>query len=256
MTTIALEARDLSRSFGGVQAVDNMSLSVRSGTVTGLIGPNGAGKSTFFNLVSGVLPSRGGTVILMGEDITGLASHLIARKGMVRTFQLARELGRLTVLENLLLAPQQQLGEQLVRVFRGRAAVRRQEAGLLQRADQVMDTVRLTALSDEYAVNLSGGQKKLLELGRALMINPGLILLDEPAAGVNPSLMAFLCDVIASLRDQHDKTVLIVEHDMDLVARLCDHVVVMAEGRHLVSGTFDQVTADERVIEAYLGGVQ
>ena len=248
-----LICRNMHKAFGGVIAVDGMSLEVQPGKITGLIGPNGAGKTTLFNLASNVLKADQGSVHLYGEDVTGLKPHKIARMGMIRTFQLSREMTRLTVLENLMLAPQSQIGENLKSVFFSRKAVREEEEKTYAQAVEVLKTVNLTHVSDEYAGNLSGGQKKLLELARALMIDPQLILLDEPAAGVNPSLMGLLMDTIEKLNQEHDKTFLIVEHDMDLVARLCHHVIVMAEGRHLTEGTFDEVTHNPQVMEAYLG---
>ena len=250
----ALTVTALSKAFGGVHAVADMSMSVPEGAITGLIGPNGAGKSTFFNLVSGVLPADAGRVTLFGEDITGLKPHRIVAKGMVRTFQLAREMARLTVLENMMLAASDQPGEGLAAPFFAPHRVRARERAVYDRAIEVLDIVALGHLRDEYAGNLSGGQKKLLELGRALMIDPRLVLLDEPGAGVNPTLMGLLCDMIRRLHEEFGKTVLIVEHDMDIIAKLCHRVVVMAEGRHLTEGTFAEVTNDARVIEAYLGG--
>ncbi|MFQ5467116.1 MAG: ABC transporter ATP-binding protein [Kiloniellaceae bacterium] len=250
-----LECSGLSKSFGGIHAVRNMALRVRPGLITGLIGPNGAGKSTLFNLISGVLRPDMGEVRLFGEEISGLRPYKIARKGMIRTFQLSREMARLTVLENLMLAPQGQLGEHLASLWFKAGRVRDEERRIEAQAWAVLDQIDLAQVRDEYAGNLSGGQKKLLELGRALMIDPEIILLDEPGAGVNPALMGLLSDMILRLQAEHGKTILIVEHDMDLIAKLCHRVVVMAEGRHLVEGSFDEVAADRRVIEAYLGGV-
>ncbi|MHA1601074.1 MAG: ABC transporter ATP-binding protein [Alphaproteobacteria bacterium] len=252
---VVLECTGLSKSFGGIHAVCDMALEVRPGLITGLIGPNGAGKSTLFNLISGVLRPDTGEVRLFGERISGLRPHKIARKGMIRTFQLSREMARLTVLENLMLAPQRQLGEHLASLWFKAGQVRDEERQIEARAWTVLDQIDLVQVCDEYAGNLSGGQKKLLELGRALMIDPAIILLDEPGAGVNPALMGRLADMIARLHAEHGKTILIVEHDMDLIAKLCHRVVVMAEGSLLVEGTFDEVAADQRVIEAYLGGV-
>ncbi len=250
-----LECGGLSKSFGGIHAVRDMSLEVRPGLITGLIGPNGAGKSTLFNLISGVMRPDKGEVRLFGEDISGLRPHKIARKGMIRTFQLSREMARLTVLENLMLAPQRQEGEHLASLWFKAGQVRKEECKIEARALIVLDQIDLTHVRGEYAGNLSGGQKKLLELGRALMIDPEIILLDEPGAGVNPALMGRLSDMIARLHAEHGKTILIVEHDMDLIAKLCHRVVVMAEGSHLIEGSFDEIAADKRVIEAYLGGV-
>ena len=249
-----LEARGLVRAFGGVHAVDGLDLDLREGTISGLIGPNGAGKSTAFNLITGVIRAQAGTVRLNGEDISRLASYRRARKGMIRTFQLAREFGRLTVLENLMLAPQMQLGERLGPVFSTPGRVREADARVHARAREVLEISRLAPVRDEYAGNLSGGQKKLLELARTLMIDCSVVLLDEPGAGVNPALMNTLRDMIQELNREHGKTFLIVEHDMDMIAALCDPVIVMTEGRNLVEGSFEAIRRDPRVIEAYLGG--
>jgi len=242
------------RAFGGVHAVDGLDLDLREGTITGLIGPNGAGKSTAFNLITGVIRAEAGTVRLNGEDISRLPPYRRARKGMIRTFQLAREFGRLTVLENLMLAPQMQLGERLGPVFFSPGRVRAADDRVHARARDVLEISRLAPVRDEYAANLSGGQKKLLELARTLMIDCSVVLLDEPGAGVNPALMNTLRDMIQELNRDHGKTFLIVEHDMDMIAALCDPVIVMTEGRNLVEGSFDEVRRDRRVIEAYLGG--
>jgi len=251
---IILSATGLVRKFGGVRAVNGMDFELRAGGITGLIGPNGAGKSTLFNLVTGVDKPNQGTVFFKGENITTLPSYQRARRGMIRTFQLAREFGRMTVLENLMLSPQQQLGERLRPGLFNPARVRADDQGVYQRACDVMEISRLTKLRDEYAVNLSGGQKKLLELARTLMIDCQVILLDEPGAGVNPALMKTLTDMIRELNRNHQKTFFIVEHDMDLIAELCDPVIVMTEGKRLLEGSFDEVRSDDRVIEAYLGG--
>lgn len=251
---IALKAIDVSIAFGGVKAVDGMSLALRRGSITALIGANGAGKSTFFHLLSGVLQPTHGTVRLFGDDITRLPMHERTRRGMVRSFQLARELGRLTVLENLMLAAQGQLGERLLPVFLQVRRIQAEQREIHRRALEVLELSRLAVVKDELAVNLSGGQKKLLEIGRALMTGCDVILLDEPGAGVNPALMGLLTEMIRRLNVEHGKTFLIVEHDMDLVARLCDPVIVMAEGRRLMEGRFEDVRRDPRVIEAYLGG--
>lgn len=251
--TPLLQARGMSRRFGGVQAVRDMSLDVARGTVTGLIGPNGAGKSTLFNLLSGVVRADAGEVRLDGRDITRLPPWRRARLGLIRTFQLAREFQRLTVLENLMLAPQAQLGEQFWPIFLRPGAVRLQEAEIYRRACEVMEIATLTPLRDAYAGDLSGGQKKLLELARTLMIDCDLILLDEPGAGVNPALMNTLTDMIRRLNRDHGKTFLIVEHDMDMIAQLCDPVVVMTQGSLLTQGRFDDLRRDPAVIEAYLG---
>ncbi|MCC7041817.1 MAG: ABC transporter ATP-binding protein [Burkholderiales bacterium] len=231
-----------------------MSITLREGSITGLIGPNGAGKSTLFHLLSGVIVPDAGHVELFGVDVTALPPHERARRGLVRSFQLAREFGALTVLENLLLAPQAQCGERLLPLFFRPARVTAEERQVYARAREVLDLARLTPLRNEYAVNLSGGQKKLLELGRALMTGCPVILLDEPGAGVNPALMGLLTDMIRRLNSEFRKTFLIIEHDMDLVARLCDPVIVMTDGRHLAEGSFETVRKDPEVIRAYLGG--
>lgn len=252
--TALLSAEGLSRRFGGVQAVQNMRLDVDRGSVTGLIGPNGAGKSTLFNLLSGVIRPNSGSVAYNGQDVTRLAPFRRARLGMIRTFQLAREFGRLTVLENLMLSPQMQLGERLLPLFSRPKEVAKIDAEVYARAEEVMEIATLIPLRDTYATDLSGGQKKLLELARTLMIDCDLILLDEPGAGVNPALMGTLTQMIRRLNAEHGKTFLIVEHDMDLIARLCDPVIVMTEGTFLTAGPFDTIRDDPRVVEAYLGG--
>jgi branched-chain amino acid transport system ATP-binding protein len=249
-----LSCRNLSKSFGGFKAINDMSLDVSQGKITGLIGPNGAGKSTMFNLISGVMPASSGTVTLYGEDITREPVYKIARRGLIRTFQLSREMAKMTILENLMLAPQHQLGETMQGLWTKFRAVSHQEDEIATKALEVLDQINLTHVADEYAGNVSGGQKKLLEIGRVLMIDPKIVLLDEPAAGVNPTLMGLLADTIILLKDEFGKTVLIVEHDMDLIAKLCDHVVVMATGSFLCQGTFQEVTSDKQVLEAYLGG--
>ncbi|SEM40284.1 branched-chain amino acid transport system ATP-binding protein [Roseovarius azorensis] len=250
-----LEATDMWQSFGGVQAVRGMSLEVSRGTITGLIGPNGAGKSTLFNLLSGVIRPDAGQVSFKEQDITRLAPWRRARLGLIRTFQLAREFQRMTVLENLMFAPQLQLGENFWPIFLRPGAVCAQEAEVYRRACEVMEIATLTNLRDDYAGDLSGGQKKLLELARTLMIDCDLILLDEPGAGVNPALMNTLTDMIWRLNREHGKTFLIVEHDMDMIAQLCDPVVVMTQGSLLTKGGFDDLRRDPAVIEAYLGSV-
>lgn len=254
MSVPILQGVGLGIAYGGLRAVDGMDISVATGGITGLIGPNGAGKSTLFNLLSGVTKPQAGQVAHRGEDITTLPPWKRARRGMIRTFQLSREFARMTVLENLLMAPQAQAGERLMPLFLRRGAVREEEARHYARALEVLEISNLGHVRDRQAGDLSGGQKKLLELARTLMIDCDIILLDEPGAGVNPALMKTLTDMIATLNRDHGKTFLIVEHDMDLIGTLCDPVIVMAEGRALMQGSFDEVRADARVMQAYLGG--
>ncbi|MFC7202009.1 ABC transporter ATP-binding protein [Haloferax namakaokahaiae] len=250
-----LKVDGLRKSFGGITAVDGASFEVEAGTLTGLIGPNGAGKSTTFNLITGMLKPDTGTVTFNGEDVTGLEPHQIANRGMVRTFQIARELSEMTVLENMMLAPKAQIGEELWRsVVPGvRNEVREQEEELLERVWEVLDFFDIDHIAHEYAGNLSGGQRKLLEMARALLTDPDMLLLDEPFAGVNPTLEKKLLEHIHELREQ-GYTFLLVEHDMDLIMNNCEHVIVLHQGKVLTEGTPDDIRSNEDVIEAYLGG--
>jgi branched-chain amino acid transport system ATP-binding protein len=250
-----LEIEGLRKSFGGITAVDGASFHVESGTLTGLIGPNGAGKSTTFNLITGMFDPDEGTVTFNDEDITGMEPHAIANKGLVRTFQIARELEDMTVLENMMLAPKGQRGEKLWRsVTPGvRDDVVAQEEELLERVWDVLEFFDIDHIADEYAGNLSGGQRKLLEMARALLTDPDMLLLDEPFAGVNPSLEKRLLEHIHALKDQ-GYTFLLVEHDMDLIMENCEHVIVLHQGRVLTEGTPADIKSNEDVIEAYLGG--
>ena len=250
-----LQVEGLRKSFGGITAVDDASFEVERGSLTGLIGPNGAGKSTTFNLITGMIEPDAGTVTFDGEDITGMEPHAIANRGLVRTFQIARELQEMTVLENMMLAPKGQRGESLWRSvapgFRG--DVVEQEYDLLNRVWEVLEFFDIDHIAEEYAGNLSGGQRKLLELARALLTDPDVLLLDEPFAGVNPSLEKRLLEHIHELREQ-GYTFLLVEHDMDLIMENCERVIVLHQGRILTDGTPAEIQANEEVIEAYLGG--
>ncbi|MFA1610687.1 ABC transporter ATP-binding protein [Halobellus rubicundus] len=250
-----LTVDSLRKSFGGIDALNGVSFEVSSGTITGLIGPNGAGKSTTFNVISGVLSPDSGTVTFVDEEITGLPSHQTAQRGLVRTFQLAREFKNMTVLENLMVAPEGQAGEAAWRaVFPGtRDDVRHQEEEIFERAWEMLEFFDIDHLALENAGSLSGGQRKLLELARALMLDPELLLLDEPFAGVNPSLEERLLERIGTLREQ-GHTFLLVEHDMDLIMEHCERVIVMHQGETLVTGTPEEIKSEERVVEAYLGG--
>jgi branched-chain amino acid transport system ATP-binding protein/neutral amino acid transport system ATP-binding protein len=247
-----LEVRGLRRSFYGVQALTGADLDVRAGTITGLIGPNGAGKTTLFNCITGIVPPDGGHVAFDGTDVTGWRADRVTGRGLVRTFQIARGFARLSVLENLLLYGARQPGERLWPAVARTAAARAREAELVERARGIAARLRLTRVLDDPASALSGGQKKLLELGRALMTEPRLILLDEPVAGVNPALANEIGDHLLALRAE-GLTFLVIEHHLDVIARLCDPVIVMAEGRHLAEGTFAEVAALPQVQEAYMG---
>ena len=245
-------ATGLERSFYGVRALNGGSLSVQAGTITGLIGPNGAGKTTVFNCLSGVIPAEAGQIVFDGSDITDLRPEQISQRGLVRTFQIARGFPKLTVLESLLLHGDAQPGENLLTaLFSGKRWTAR-ERTLIDRAKDVADRLKLSHVLENMATNLSGGQKKLLEIGRALMGQPKLILLDEPVAGVNPTLGLEIADRIMELR-KTGLTFLIVEHNMEIIRRLCDPVIVMAAGAHLVEGSFDGIVTDSRVQDAYLG---
>ena len=246
-----LEVRELVRTFGGVRAVDGATLDVEAGSITGLIGPNGAGKSTLFNCVSGFLRPEAGRVLLGGVRIDRRPPHRIARTGLVRTFQTPRTLTRMTVLENVALAAPRQDGERLGGALRPRA--RRREREVRSRAAELLELVRLDGHADALAGTLSGGQRKLLELVRALMVEPRILLLDEPMAGVSPALRVELLGHILALRDRDGVTLLIVEHDLDFVMRASDRVIVMNDGRVITQGSPNEVRADERVVDAYLG---
>ena len=248
-----LEVRDVARSFGGVRAVDGASLDVEAGSITSLIGPNGAGKSTLFNIVSGFLRADAGTVVFEGRRIDRLPPHRIARSGLVRTFQTARALARLTVLDNVVLAAPRQPGERLLRNVVGAGATRRREREAHARAHELLGLVRLDRHANELAATLSGGERKLLDFARTLMTEPRLVLLDEPMAGVNPVLRGDLLEHVVSLRESHGVTVLLVEHDLEVVMGISDRVVVMSNGAVIASGPPDGVRSDARVVDAYLG---
>ncbi|MDF1856606.1 ABC transporter ATP-binding protein [Pseudooceanicola sp.] len=244
---------DVHRHFGGFRAVDGASLSIREGTITGLIGPNGAGKTTLFNVIAGVLKPTSGRVTMAGEDITGLAPHLLFQKGLLRTFQIAHEFASMSVRENLMMVPGGQSGEQLWNAWFHRGRIATEERELTAKADEVLDFLTISHLADEKAGNLSGGQKKLLELGRTMMVDARIVFLDEVGAGVNRTLLNTIGDAILRLNRERGYTFVVIEHDMDFIDRLCDPVICMAEGRVLAEGSLDQIKADERVIEAYLG---
>ncbi|MEM9643326.1 MAG: ABC transporter ATP-binding protein [Pseudomonadota bacterium] len=252
-TTPLMQVKGLQRSFYGVRALTDASFDVAQGTITALIGPNGAGKTTAFNCISGVIPPEAGSVHFAGTDITGLTPDRINAHGVVRTFQIARGFPTLTVLETLLLHGDDQPGESMLTALFSPGEARRREAELLERAHGVAKRLKLDHVIGNLTDALSGGQKKLLEIGRALMAQPRMILLDEPVAGVNPTLSGEIAERIQQLNEEDDLTFLIVEHDMDIVAQICNPVVVMAEGRTLMQGSFEDIAADRRVQDAYLG---
>ena len=249
-----LEVDHLTKSFGGVLAVDGCTLSVRKGTITGLIGPNGAGKTTLFNLIAGAEKPTSGSIRFQGHRIGGLPPHQIFHQGIVRTFQIPRSIRTMTVLENLMLMPPNQAGERIWNPWLFGSRVSREEEQHYERAMEVLNFVDLVDLRDEYAASLSGGQRKLLELARTLMCDPELLLLDEPGAGVNRVLLKKLAEKIEALSSDLGITIFLIEHDMDLVTRLCNPVLVMSEGSLLAEGTPEEIKRDERVLDAYLGG--
>ena len=248
---IAVE--NLHMHFGGVRAVDGASLVIERGSITGLIGPNGAGKTTLFNVIAGIHRPTSGTVHLDGEDVTGLRPHELFAKGVLRTFQIAHEFSTLTVRENLMTVPAGQSGERLLDVWLRPGKIRVEEEAIRARADEVIEFLKLEAVAGERAGNLSGGQKKLLELGRTMMVEPRVVLLDEVGAGVNRALLKDIAGAILRLNLERGYTFCVIEHDMELISLLCDPVIVMAEGAVLTQGSAPEVQADERVIEAYLG---
>ena len=252
MAEAILETQALSRRFGTLKAVDEVSISVRYGTITGLIGPNGAGKSTLFNLLTGELQPSAGRVFLSSSDVTGLTPDRRFARGLGRTFQIPRPFKRMSVLENVMLAPLRQTGERLLGPIFQRGLIRREEEAIRDKAIEVLDFVTLLPLADQPAGKISGGQAKLLELARVLMGDPRLILLDEPAAGVNPVLTEVLIDKIEALNRQ-GKTFIIIEHDMDFVMRHCDPVIAMAEGRLVFEGSAVEAQANPVLLDAYLG---
>jgi branched-chain amino acid transport system ATP-binding protein len=249
-----LDVQNVSKAFGGLQAVNGANVEVAEGSITGLIGPNGAGKTTLFNIISGFIKPDSGRIFFNGERIDSLAPHVIFHRGLVRTFQIPRELSGMTVLENLMMVPPNQSGERLWFTWFLPWRVAHEEDANFTRAEEILHFLNLDHLRDEYAGNLSGGQKKLLELGRTLMTNPKMILLDEPAAGVNRTLMRSIVEDIKRLRDELGITFFVIEHDMDIIALLCESLIVMSEGSKLAEGTPDEIRADQRVLDAYLGG--
>ncbi|MBT0956872.1 ABC transporter ATP-binding protein [Alphaproteobacteria bacterium KMM 3653] len=248
-----IEVFDLHKHFGGFHAVDGASLKIEEGSITGLIGPNGAGKTTLFNVIAGNLKPTSGRVELAGEDVTGLPPHELFHRGLLRTFQIAHEFSSMTVRENLMMVPSGQSGETLWNAWFAPARIREEEAALGKKADEVLEFLTIDHLTHERAGNLSGGQKKLLELGRTMMVDARIVFLDEVGAGVNRTLLNTIGDAILRLNKERGYTFCMIEHDMDFIGRLCDPVIVMAEGRVLTEGSIAEVKSNEQVIEAYLG---
>jgi branched-chain amino acid transport system ATP-binding protein len=248
-----LEINGLTKTFGGLTAVSDCSLKVKKGSITGIIGPNGSGKTTLFNLIAGNLKTSGGTVMFNDENITDVPSYELFSKGLLRTFQIAHEFTNLSVLENLMMVPGNQSGEKLVNVMLRPQVVKNEEEQIKNKAKEVVEFLNLGHLSNELAGNLSGGQKKLLELGRTMMVDAKLVLLDEVGAGVNRTLLKDLGTAIEKLNKEKGYTFCMIEHDMDFISRLCDPVIVMAEGSVLFEGSVEDAKKDEKVIESYLG---
>ena len=248
-----ISIQNIHKSFGGIHAVNNASFEIEKGSITGLIGPNGAGKTTLFNVIAGLYKPDSGQVLLAGEDITGLAPHELFHKGLLRTFQIAHEFSTLTVRDNLKMVPADQSGEKLIDAWFRPAVVREEEERLADKAEDVIQFLQLEAVADELAGRLSGGQKKLLELGRTMMVDAKIVFLDEVGAGVNRTLLNKIGDAIERLNQEKNYTFCMIEHDMDFIGRLCDPVIVMAEGGVLAQGSAEDVQNNEEVIEAYLG---
>ena len=249
-----LSVQDLVKHFGGILAVNGATFDVGEGSVTALIGPNGAGKTTLFNVITGFYRAERGSVRFEGQEIMRRPPYVVARLGMVRTFQITKALARMPVIDNMMLAAPNQPGERLYELIVRRRASRAREREVRERAEELLEVFQLTKLADEYAGVLSGGQRKLLEFARALMAEPHMLLLDEPMAGINPTLGARLLEHIQQLRTERGMTFLFVEHDMEVVMGHSDRVIVMAEGRVIASGPPEEVRRDQRVIDAYLGG--
>ena len=248
-----LGARDIHRHFEGMHAVDGVSIEIMPGRITGLIGPNGAGKSTFMAVLAGTLPASSGTIVFQGEDITRLPAYQRARRGLVRTFQLSSEFGQLTVLENLLVAAPDNRGESLLGALLGKRYWMPDETRLVEQARDLLKRFGMSAKESDYAASLSGGQKRLVEIMRALMLRPRLLLLDEPMSGVHPSIVNEIAGYLEQLRND-GLTILMVEHELHMVERLCDPVVVMAQGKVIGRGSMAALRQEREVVDAYLVG--
>ena len=248
-----IRVENLHKQFGGFHAVDGATLEIAERSITGLIGPNGAGKTTLFNVIAGVLEPTSGRVFMQGEDITGLPPHDLFHKGLLRTFQIAHEFASMTCRENLMMVPGGQSGEALWNTWFGRKRIADEERALRAKADEVLEFLTVEHLADHPAGAVSGGQKKLLELGRTMMVDARIVFLDEVGAGVNRTLLGTIADAILRLNAERGYTFVVIEHDMDFIEKLCDPVICMAEGKVLAEGTLAEIKANEHVIEAYLG---
>lgn len=248
-----LKVRNLYKSFGGIQAIDNVSLDIEKGSITALIGPNGAGKTTLFNIINGSIKPDNGQITLENSNITGYEPYQLFNLGVLRTFQVAHEFSSLTVKDNLMMVPPNQIGESILQNWLSPKKTKIQETEISQKANYVMDFLQLKHLANEYAGNLSGGQKKLLELGRTMMVKPKIVLLDEVGAGVNRTLLNTIGEAIIRLNKELNYTFCMIEHDIEFISKICNPVIVMAEGTILMKDTISKVKTNEKVIEVYLG---
>ena len=248
-----LEIKNLYKNFGGIQAISNVSLTIQESSITALIGPNGAGKTTLFNIINGSIQPDAGHIKLNNINITGYEPHQLFNLGILRTFQIAHEFSSLTVRDNLMMVPPNQIGESILNTWFTPKKIKIEEKEILNKAKEVLDFLQLKHLENEYAGNLSGGQKKLLELGRTMMVKPKIVLLDEVGAGVNRTLLNTIGDAILRLNKELNYTFCMIEHDIDFISRLCDPVIVMAEGSVLMTDTISKVKENEEVIQVYLG---
>jgi branched-chain amino acid transport system ATP-binding protein len=248
-----IRVENISKHFGGIKAVDDVTLTIEKGSVTGLIGPNGAGKSTLFNLIAGLYPPTSGRIFLDGEEITGKKSHTLFHKGLLRTFQIAHPFPTLTVFENLMVVPGNQIGETLINTWLMRGRIREQEKQLQEKAERVIRFLNISHLKNEKAGRLSGGQQKLLELARTMMVDAKVVLLDEVGAGVNRTLLRQIGEAITRLNREKGYTFCMIEHDIDFISRLCDPVIVLTNGEVLTQGAPEEIKRDPEVIDAYLG---
>ncbi|MDC1375467.1 ABC transporter ATP-binding protein [bacterium] len=248
-----IEIKNLYKNFGGIQAINNVSLEIKKSSITALIGPNGAGKTTLFNIINGSIKPDFGSIELNNLNITGYEPHELFDLGVLRTFQIAHEFASLTVRDNLMMVPPNQIGESILNTWITPKKIRLEESKILNKANEVLDFLQLKHLANEYAGNLSGGQKKLLELGRTMMVEPKIVLLDEVGAGVNRTLLNTIGDAILRLNKELNYTFCMIEHDIEFISRLCDPVIVMAEGSVLMTDTISKVKKNEEVIQVYLG---